>query len=161
MSLDSPAHIDNRAPVARHGTLQLGALSGIVGFHLARASVRTYAAFERHIGKPYKLRKVEFSLLMLLLANQPVVAKQLALSLALTAPQLSQLLDALETRGLVRRERHPSDGRSQHLMLTDKGRKLARTTADAAIPMEQELLTRLSRAERAMLLELLGKLYEL
>ena len=55
-------------------------------------------------------------------------------------------------------QRNPADGRSQHVLLTDKGRKLARDAAAASEPMERELLGNLSRAEHAMLIELLDKL---
>ena len=157
MSLDSPAHIDNRAPVARHGTLQLGALSGIVGFHLARASVRTYAAFERHIGKPYKLRKVEFSLLMLLLANGPTPARRLAQTLRLSAPQLTMMVDRMQEARWLRRERNPADRRAQFIVLTRDGEALSRRAAQLSRTMEQELTSCLSAAERAMLIELLRK----
>lgn len=145
------------AAPARGERILLGPLEGILGFHLARAAVTTYATFERSIGEPFGLRKVEFSLLMLLLANAPVTPKQLLHALALTAPKLSLLVDGLVERGLVRRERNPADGRSQHLVLTERGRTRAREAADAAVPMEQALLLRLTRAEHAMLIELLDK----
>jgi DNA-binding MarR family transcriptional regulator len=138
--------------------LSLGPLAGIVGFHIARAAVTTYDAFERFIGKPFDLRKVEFSLLMLVQANDAIAPKRLARALAVTAPNLTLLLDRLQDRGLIRRDRNPLDGRSQNVVLTDKGRRLARDAAAAAEPMERELLAHLSRAEHAMLVELLGKL---
>lgn len=138
--------------------LDLGALAQVVGFHLARAQARAVGSFERHVGTPLGLRKADFSLLMLLAANGPVVPKHLARALAVTAPKLTLLVDALAARGLVRRERNPADGRSQHVVLTDKGQRLAAKAAAAAAPMEQEMLSRLSRAEHAMLIELLDKL---
>lgn len=138
--------------------LSFGPLAGIVGFHIARAAVTTYDAFERFIGKPFALKKVEFSLLMLVLTNGAIAPKRLARALAVTAPKLTLLLDRLQDRGLIQRERNPADGRSQHVVLTDKGRKLARDAAAAAGPMESELHSHLSRAEHAMLIELLGKL---
>lgn len=153
-----PEDTDDTRPGAP--PLQLGPLGGIVGFHLARAAVTTVDAYERHIGKPYELRKVEFSLLMLLRSNSPVSPKQLLQALSLTAPKLTILVDGLEQRGLLRRERHPTDGRSRHLVLTDRGRRLTDSATAAASPMELELLTRLTRAEHAMLIELLGKLAE-
>ena len=76
----------------------------------------------------------------------------------MTAPNLTLLLDRLQQRGLIKRERNPLDGRSQHVVLTERGRKLARDAAAAADPMERELQERLSRAEHAMLIELLDKL---
>ncbi len=139
-------------------TVVLGPLSGILGYHIAQAAVTTVAAFERHVGRPFQLRKVEYSLLMLLHANGPLSPKQLAATLALTAPNLTLLLSRLQQRGLVDRERNPADGRSQHIVLTDKGRRLASDSARAAPSMEQDLLQRLSPAEHAMLIELLGRL---
>lgn len=142
----------------RDRPLSLGPLTGIVGYHVAQAAVATYDAFERHIGNPFKLRKVEFSLLMLLHANGALSPKQLATTLTLTSPNLTLLLDRLQARGLLRRERNPADGRSQHIRLTDSGQRLARDAAAAAQPMEHELQQRLSRAEHAMLIELLCRL---
>lgn len=138
--------------------LSLGTLSGLMGYHIAQAAVTTYAAFDEHIGKPFGLRKVEFSLLVLLLANGPLTPRQLAGTLTLTAPTLTLLLDRLQERGLLRRERNPNDGRSQHIVLTAKGRRVADDSAAAAGPMERGLQSRLSRAEHAMLIELLCRL---
>lgn len=152
----SPAEADELE--ARPAPLSFGPLAGIVGFHIARASVSTYDAFERHIGKPFDLKKVEFSLLMIVMANGALAPKRLARALAVTAPNLTLLLDRLQQRGLIKRERNPADGRSQHVVLTAKGLKLARDAAAAAEPMERELLSSLSRAEHAMLIELLDKL---
>ncbi len=137
--------------------VQLGVLSDVVGYHLAQAAVVTYDLFERHVGEPFGLRKVEYSLLMLLLANGPLVPKRLARTLALSNPNLTLLLDRLQERGLIRRERNERDRRSQNIVLTDEGAALAREAAAAAQPMERELLDRLSPAERAMLIELLKK----
>jgi DNA-binding MarR family transcriptional regulator len=138
--------------------LSVGSLRGIVGFHVARAAVSTVAAFERHLGRPFDLRKAEFSLLMILLANEHVSPKPLARLLSVTAPQLTQLLDKLQRRGLLTREPNPQDGRSQWIVLTPEGRALARAAQSAAAPMEAEWGNRLSAAEHAMLIELLAKL---
>ena len=158
MNARVPLNAEAEEPDLRHVPLSFGPLSGIVGFHIARAAVTTYDAFERFIGKPFDLKKVEFSLLMLVLTNGAIPPKRLARALAVTSPNLTLLLDRLQDRGLIKRERNPADGRSQHVLLTDKGHKLARDAAAASEPMERELLGNLSRAEHAMLIELLDKL---
>ncbi len=142
---------------ARAASLSFGPLAGIAGFHIARAAVTTQDSFQRHIAAAFDLNKIEFSLLMLVMANPGVTPKRLARALAVTAPKLTLLLDGLQARALIKRERNAADGRSQHVMLTDRGRKLGRDTAAAAEPMERELLGHLSRAEHAMLIELLSK----
>lgn len=138
--------------------LSLGALADVLGFHLARAAAVTVDLFERHVGQPLALRKVEYSLLLLLHANGALTPKRLASALALSAPNLSLRIDRLERRGLVRRERSATDRRSQNIVLTDAGRQLAARGEAAAPAMEDALLDRLSNAERLMLIELLAKL---
>lgn len=140
-----------------HASLSLGALSEVLGYHIAQASVVTTEVFQRHVVDPFGLRKVEYSLLLLLLANGPMAPKRLAQVLSLTAPNLTTLLDRLQERGLLRRERNPNDGRSQNIVLTDDGQHLAQQCSDTAGPMEDELRKRLSKAEHAMLIELLCK----
>ncbi len=66
-----------------------GVLDGVVGHHLACARVTTHVTFLKHFGQPYDLRPVEYSLLMLLAANAQLTPKQLAQSLALSAPNLT------------------------------------------------------------------------
>ncbi len=137
--------------------LSLGVLSDVLGYHVAQAAVTTVDMFERHIGQRFGLRKVEYSLLLLLLANGPLTPKRLGQALALSGPNLTLLLDRLQDRDLLRRERSATDGRSQNIVLTEAGRSLTHAAGEAAAPMERELDDRLSRAERLMLIELLRK----
>jgi DNA-binding MarR family transcriptional regulator len=157
--LDQPTQASAAVPVAQPASrpLSLGVLSDVLGYHVAQAAVTTVDMFERHIGQPFGLRKVEFSLLLLLLANGPLTPKRLGHALALSGPNLTLLLDRLQDRGLLRRERSATDGRSQNIVLTDTGLQRTRAAGDAAAPMESELDDRLSRAERLMLIELLRK----
>lgn len=153
----APAGAADAEIPAPPATVSLGALSDVLGYHIAQAAVTTVDMFERHIGERFKLRKVEFSILMLLLENGPLSPKRLGQVLALTAPNLTLLLDRLQHRHLLRRERNETDRRSQNIVLTEAGLRLSREAATAAGPMERELDGRLSAAERAMLLELLHK----
>ncbi len=148
---------DRTAPAPERRPLALGVLTDVLGYHVAQAAVSTYATFEQFIGEPFGLRKVEFSLLMLLLANGPLSPKRLGQALALSAPNLTLLLDRLQARDLIHRERSATDGRSQNIVLTAAGQRMADESAAAAEPMEAVLGDRLSRAERLMLIELLRK----
>lgn len=140
------------------GGIDLGALGDSAGFHLARAKVRLNAAFEAHVGQPFGLRKVEFSMLQLLVANEQLSPKPMARVLRVTAPKLTLLLDGLQARGLIQRRPNPLDGRSQHVRLTEKGARLARQATAASKIMEAAHRQPLSSAEHAMLIELLIKL---
>ena len=109
--LDQPTQASAAVPVAQPASrpLSLGVLSDVLGYHVAQAAVTTVDMFERHIGQPFGLRKVEFSLLLLLLANGPLTPKRLGHALALSGPNLTLLLDRLQDRGLLRRERSATD----------------------------------------------------
>ncbi len=137
--------------------LHLGPLNDLLGYHLTHAVVSTSAMFERHIGAPLSLSKVEFSMLMLILSNGPLAPKRLAQALALTPPKMTMLLDRMQSRGLLNRERSEIDRRSQNVVLTPDGERIARSSAAVAESSEASLNSRLSRAERAMLVELLSK----
>ena len=152
-----PDQTETDGSAAEAQGLSLGPLGELLGFHIARATVTTMALFEQHVGEPLGLRKVEYSMLLMLLANGPLAPKRLARALALSAPSLTQLLDRMQQRDLLRRERSQVDRRSQNVVLTKQGTELARAGKAAAQPMVQALDQRLSRAEHAMLIELLRK----
>ena len=138
--------------------LDLSALHHVAGFLIAMADVPARRVFRQHIGQPYELRDVEFTLLVLLQANHGAAPKQLARALNLPAPNVTLLLDRMAERGLVERRRCPSDGRALQVHLTAKGETLAQRVHQVSLTMEDDLLRGLSPAERAMLRELLVKL---
>jgi DNA-binding MarR family transcriptional regulator len=143
--------------VAADGALELGTLGDVLGFRITLANIATVALFERHVGRPFALRKAEYSLLMLLLANGATPAKRLAHTLRLSAPSLTMLIDRMQDKHWLKRERNPADRRSQVIELTADGLALSRRAQTASKTMEQSLQRHLSRAERAMLIELLTK----
>jgi DNA-binding MarR family transcriptional regulator len=138
--------------------LDPSALYHLAGYLIAIADAPARQVFRRHIGQPYELREVEFTLLVLLHANHGAAPKQLARSLNLPAPHVTLLLDRMAGRGLVERRRSPKDGRALQVHLTANGEALAQRAYQVSLTMEDELLRVLSPAERAMLCELLIKL---
>jgi len=143
--------------VKRKPALSDGALGDVLGYQIAKARLATHELFMRHAGEPLQLRPAEYSLLLLLQANALPTPKQLAAALGLTAPKLTIMLDKLQERGVLTRVRSDTDGRSQHVLLTEAGTALAGQCSAAAQHMEDSLQDNLSRAERAMLIELLQK----
>jgi DNA-binding MarR family transcriptional regulator len=142
---------------APHGLSEGDALATLLGYRVTLANVVTRKVYTRHIGVPMQLKPVEFTILMLLLANTDVTQKRLGQALDVSAPNLTIVLDGLQARELVTRVRSETDRRSQHIHLTRKGQVLARKARDVSLTMEQDLLRHLSAAEQAMLIELLHK----
>lgn len=132
-------------------------LSHLLGYHMAQADIPAKAAFYKYVGVPLGLRHVEFTILMLVKDNPAVTQKQLAQTLAVSAPNITTLLDRIVERGWVERVRSESDRRVQHIHLTAVGRKLAEASYRASQTCEKEMLRHLTAGERTMLLELLDK----
>jgi DNA-binding MarR family transcriptional regulator len=138
--------------------LDQSSMQHLMGYRLTLAEVASRRVFQRHIGTPFKLRPVEFTILVLLLANGSAAPKQLAQTLGLPPPNVTVLVDRLVERALMQRERSATDGRAMDLRLTDKGAELAKRVQRVSLTMEAGLLAPLSAGERVMLAELLHKL---
>lgn len=97
------------------------------GFLLWQVTNRWQAAIRASL-KPHGLTHVQFVLLAGLTwlgADGPVTQKALADHSATDPMMTSQVLRALEARGLVERRPHPQDGRARALAVTPEGRRLA------------------------------------
>lgn len=137
--------------------LEQGVLDRIIGYHMVRAQLTTREIYFQAVGQPLDLRPVEYTLLMLLHSNPPLTPKQLASALALTAPNLTALLDKMQQRGVIERQPSPTDKRSQLIVLSGAGQALAQDALRRSSAMENGLDGVLSAGERAILLELLKK----
>ena len=130
----------------------------LLGYNLAIASVAAFKRFDKHVTAVHGLRRVEFTVLVLVDSNTDVTSKKLGTALGIAAPNMTVMLDRLEKRELVRRVKSEADGRAQHVIITRKGKQLAAKAEAAAAEAEGELLKLFSPAEQAMLFELLQKL---
>lgn len=145
------------APESTAASLDEGVLGEVLGYQITLAAIAARRLFGAHIGRTTGLRPVDYTVLMLLQANDGVTQKSLGRTLAVSAPKLTLLLDRLQDQGLLTRVRSESDRRAQHLHLTRAGRQLAREAEQTSRVMEQEFGSVLTTAERAMLMELLRK----
>jgi DNA-binding MarR family transcriptional regulator len=140
------------------GRLAVERLHDVIGYQIAQASIVTLSVFQRAAGDALELRPVEYTMLVLVQENPGSTAARLARALAVSAPNITMWLDKLQRRSLMRREASETDRRSQHLYLTDKGRKLAEEATRRVIEAEHHAFSHLSTGERAILVELLRKL---
>lgn len=137
--------------------LDQSCLDHLLGYRISLADIPTKRAFTARVGKPMNLRPVEFTILLLVAFNPGVTQKQLAQALALSAPNLTILIDRMADKRLLSRVRSETDRRAQNLHPTADGAALARRAHEASKTMESEVLAALTPGERAMLFELLSK----
>jgi DNA-binding MarR family transcriptional regulator len=142
---------------ARGRRLDESSLAHLVGYAASRAALELRKVFARHMDALH-LRVPEFSILMLVAANGAVNQKQLGEALDISPPNMAVTLDRMVEQGWVERVRGTHDRRAQHIHLTPLGRALAERSHAISLTMEEPALAALSRAERALLIELLGKI---
>lgn len=133
-------------------------LQALVGYNCRRAYINIMPLFEKRMAK-YELRPVDFSVLSLLKANPHINQKRLSVAVKVSPPNLAILLDKLQQRGLLLRERSPLDRRSQTLALTPAGLSMCAKAEKTATELELDATAALTDDERAQLIRLLQKIY--
>lgn len=89
-------------------------------------------------------------------AREPVPLGSLAERCACVRSNMTQLVDRLETDGLVERVSDPSDRRSVRAALTEQGRARHAEGVEILGQAEREVFARLGEADRVSLARLIG-----
>jgi MarR family transcriptional regulator, lower aerobic nicotinate degradation pathway regulator len=132
------------------------ALMERVGFLLAMARGGAEAICMSALA-PIDLHVKQFGLLTVLATEGPRSQQELAAWTRMDRTSMVALVDSLEERDLVRRERNPDDRRAYLLQLTPEGRRTQARALKLMHGAEQQLLGALSERERAELVKLLTK----
>jgi DNA-binding MarR family transcriptional regulator len=146
MPAEKQKSTENQVPARR----ALGLLLSQLGTHAALSFGRKIAGFG--ISPPH------LGMLRWILANGGKNQRELASHLGVVPSRLVVLLDELETKGLVARERSPQDRRSQQLQLTRKGAQLLEKVERIAAAHDADLGSSLTALERETLIDLCAKL---
>jgi len=121
-------------------------------FFTQRADLPTLAS-------EFELSPVQFHVLHLIEADQPIPMGRLAEALACDASNVTGLVDRLESRGLVRRQSSAGDRRIKVLELTPAGARL-RSTMLQRMTKPPDSLGRLSADEQRALVKILKRLLD-
>ncbi len=98
--------------------------------------------------------------LEILESQGPTIMRDIAVSLGMTARNMTAIIDALEESGLVRRMPHPNDRRATVVELTSAGRKRAVQARCEAVGWVANAFNSLTVDEQRQYAELLGRLAE-
>jgi DNA-binding MarR family transcriptional regulator len=130
---------------------------GLAGYQLRLA----YVAISRHFAAamaPLDLTQKQTGVLWLIGANAGVSQIALATELGMDRASMMAIVDRLEDRKLVLRERSRQDGRRQELYLTPKGRKVLAQSKTILAAHERWITERFSEDEIATLMSLLKRI---
>jgi DNA-binding MarR family transcriptional regulator len=130
---------------------------------LGHALVRAFRSVNRASNRAvqrFGLSAEQAHILLFLWQRGPMRVGDLQRLLALSSGTLTGALDRMEKAGLVRRTKHPEDGRAFRVEPAPFDARRRRAIEDALEAMEDEAFRRFSAAERETLLGFLGRLSE-
>jgi DNA-binding MarR family transcriptional regulator len=133
-------------------------LEALLGYNARRGALAVIEVFMERMA-PYAMRPVDFSVASLILHNPGITSRQLCAALGILPPNLVGIVNTLEKRGLIARMPHPTDGRAMGLHPTAEGIALMAKAEVTASTLEEEVGSRLTKAERKTILRLLQKIY--
>ena len=123
-----------------------------ISYVVARLERAVRAAVNERV-RPYELTTLQYTTLSVLGARgQPLSNAQLARRAYMTPQSMIEVIDALERKGLIRRDPHPSHRRVFPATMTAKGVRVLKACDAAVEQMEEEMLAGLSTDERESLL---------
>ena len=137
----------------------LGDLNGIVGFHIRLA----HGAVYRHFTETFvdiDLTQKQASTLWLVNAHPGISQIDLGGRLRMDRATTMTIVNRLQDRAYLRRERSASDARKQALYLTEKGREALARAKAAIAEHEAWLKSRFTREETEKLVEMLARIHE-
>jgi MarR family transcriptional regulator, organic hydroperoxide resistance regulator len=128
-------------------------------FRATLAAVRRLRGRETH--RPGELSFAQYGLLFGLARGGELSASELALSADVSPATVTQMLDGLETAGLVKRERSERDKRVVLTSLTEHGQSLVDARRARYEPLWREALEEFSERELATAGAVLDRLHDL
>lgn len=135
-------------------------LSGYVGYALRRAQGVIFADFNHTLAK-LNLRPGQFAVLLVIDQNPGTSQSSVSAALGIQKANFVSTIADLEGRGLVRRRKSDSDGRTYSLGLTQRGRSVLQHAAELQSVHEARVVAQIGLEGRLQLLNLLDRLASL
>lgn len=130
-----------------------------LGFALHRAYMRMRVISARRL-RPHDLTPDQFGVLALLWDHPGLSQGDIARMLVKDAPNVTRIVDRLETKKLVERRSDPQDRRAHRIYPTRAGFALHETLGPEILQLRAELFQSLSQKEQDSLRSMLDKLFE-
>ncbi|HTN13278.1 MAG TPA: MarR family transcriptional regulator [Sphingomonadaceae bacterium] len=137
----------------------VGELNDIVGFHIRLA----HGAVYRHFTETFldlDLTQKQVSVLWLVGEYPGISQIELGQRLRMDRATTMTIVNRLQDRGYLRRERSETDGRKQALYLTEEGAKALARAKQAIGEHEEWLKSRFTAEEVEKLVEMLARIHD-
>lgn len=137
--------------------LRVTALADRVGYLIGHAHGRTRERAQRAL-RELDLHPREFGLLSVIGRDEPCSQSHLAAALGVSDPAILPMLDSLEARGLLTRERNLTDRRLSDVRLTEQGHSLLLASQAQADEVQADIVGRLGKPANDDLCALLARI---
>ena len=125
-----------------------------ISYAIARLERAIRAGIAERV-RPHDLTTLQYTTLSVLHRHgEPLSNAQLARRAYMTPQSMSEVIDALENKGLIKRDPHPNHGRLFPATLTSKGRRVLAACDRAVDEMEDAMLAGLSARDRTAFLQM-------
>jgi DNA-binding MarR family transcriptional regulator len=137
-----------------------------VGALLSRVRVEMLAALDRDLAADKRLATLELSAAQLIIianlaaAEAPMSASDLCKGISYDAGAMTRMLDRLESKGLIRRNRSQHDRRLMHLELTEEGHAAYPRMREISMAVANRFLRGFTKSEARQLEALLSRMLE-
>ena len=119
-----------------------------MSYAIARLHQRVFAGITERVA-PYGLTALQFTTLSVLSRHgAPLSTSQLARRAFMTPQSMSEVIHALERKGLIKRNPHPNHRRTLPATLTAKGRRVLAACDAAVSEFEDAMLDGVSEPDR-------------
>jgi DNA-binding MarR family transcriptional regulator len=132
-------------------------LNGYIGYALRRAQGVIFADFIHALAE-LDLRPGQFAVLVTIDQNPGASQSSVSAALGIQKANFVATIADLEKRGVVRRRKSDTDGRTYSLGLTPRGRSLLQQAAELQSLHEARVIARIGTEGRLQLLGLLDRL---
>lgn len=151
--------VDAIAPAGHTGEEDIGAINDILGFHIRLA----HGACLRHFTETFTdldLTQKQVSVLWLVDDHPGIAQTDLAQRLRMDRATTMAIINRLQAKHFLRRDRSPKDGRKQALFLQPEGLDMLARAKSAIGEHEAWVKSRFSDKEVKQLIELLSRIHE-
>jgi DNA-binding MarR family transcriptional regulator len=125
-----------------------------VSYAVARLHQRLFASISERVA-PYGLTTLQFTTLSVLSRHgAPLSSSQLARRAFMTPQSMSEVIHALERKGLIKRNPDPNHRRTLPATITPKGRRVLAACDEAVAEFEDSMLAGFSERDRAAFLDM-------
>ncbi|MFM9851196.1 MAG: MarR family winged helix-turn-helix transcriptional regulator [Sphingomonadaceae bacterium] len=141
------------------GDTDIGEIKDILGFHIRLA----YGTVYRHFMETFadlELTQKQVSVLWLVDDHPGIAQTDLAQRLRMDRATTMAIINRLQARHYLRRDKSPTDARKQALFLEPEGSNILTTAKEAIRAHEAWLKARFSRHEVSQLIEMLARIHE-